>query len=96
MSKLSEKVLSLISDNKIEYNTIGNGNHTMSVEKIESEFGLLVAHELPNIEQYQYFYQNHNNNNTILCIKVSNDRLYATIGTMKDFEKRLLSLMDIG
>ena len=93
MAQLNAHVLSLITNNTLHFNEANNNKGSISSDSFESSFELLAAIELPNIEQYTYFYRKYTAPNLVMNIKIAHNRLSALLRTYDFFKYRLESIM---
>ncbi len=88
MSKLQDIILTNIQNDTIPFEALNHTKSSISVKNFESQFDLIAAVELHNIEQYTFYYRSHSNSNIIMCVKLAKSKLTANLGIYKDFEKR--------
>lgn len=93
MTQLNATVLSLITNNTLYFDEANNSRSSISIESFESSFELLAAIELPNIEQYTYFYRKYTAPNLVMNIKIAHNKLSALLRTYDFFKYRLESIL---
>lgn len=92
MSKISEHMLPFIEDEEINYSILNEGRRTISLKYFEATFKLIAFSELPDIEKYAYYYQNLNDPDLVMFVRVTKEGYSAMLAQYKDPDEHFFHL----
>ncbi|TXK22480.1 hypothetical protein FVR03_22950 [Pontibacter qinzhouensis] len=92
MRKISEHLLPFLSSGYIDYSILDKGSKRISVKYFEINFKLIAYSELPHLQKYSYYYQNMNEPDLLMYIRVTDAGYDALLAKYRDADECFLHL----
>lgn len=92
MSKINERVLPFLSGDNLDYSMFGSGKRSMSLRHFEANFQLIAYNEMPDTGVFSYYYQNVEQPDLLMYIRVTAGGYAAMLAQYRDADECFLHL----